>query len=777
VTALPTDGRRVDAALLAGWTLLVLGLFADVLFLGRTLFREDFSLYEYPQHLVTARALLAGRLPEWNDLLHLGLPHLANPTSAVFYPPTWLDLLDVVWALNARVALHVWLAGVGTWLLARRLGAARVGAAVAALAFALGGPLLGYADNPFYQASGAWTPLVLTAWLGVLRGDAPWRAAVATGLALAAQVLAGDPQAALASGLWGAVLTAAWLVAADGGPRVARVGRVAAGGLVAAGVGLGVAAIQWVPSALFLASSVRASGADPGEVLAVWALHPARLATLLVPHLFGAPLPVNSEWAHPWMSDGRFWFASLYLGALTLPLALVGAWRRGWRGVAVAGGLFLALAVGSHTPVLEALVRVLPPLGWFRFPEKYALQASLALALLAGGGLTELLDGARRARWLLLGPVVAGGAVAAQAGSFEPWVSAWSVVPNGAAALDAIRAGGLQAALVGLTAWALLRPAAAPRGATAGRLAQVATLTLPLLVAGDLLVANGPLLATADVVLLTRVPSLAQVLQTDAAGRPFRVFRDSALDRYPVHRDTQGAIVTMARNRATLGTSAAGQVGIEDLFGYTAALTSPRADLVDSLFRELDTWAARVDLRYLLVDATRPAARLEPWVRAGLLRELLVDPVTGVRVWRVEGPTSRLVCERAGTVVGGDESCRPGARSPGRVEAHVQLNAPATLVYGATLVPGWQATIDGREAPLIPVRAVLQGLEVPAGAHDVLLSYRTPGLVAGACVSGAVLAAVCAAWGAAAWRRRRAASPDGERSRPPVRPPPAGPAA
>jgi hypothetical protein len=749
-------GRWRERAPAVLWGLLVLGLFADVLFLGRTFFVDDFSLYEYPQHLVTARALLEGRLPEWNDLVHLGLPHLANPTAAVFYPPTWLDLVDVVWALNARVALHVFLAGVGAWLLARRLGAGRAGAGVAALTFALGGPLLGYADNPFYQASGAWTPWVLAAFVAALDSRTPLRAALATGLALAAQVLAGDPQAALCSGVWMALLAGAWLAwpEASGQRLATRTARAARSGLVAVGTALGVAAVQWIPSALFLASSVRSAGAAGDEVLSVWSLPPGRLANLLVPHLFGSPLPVNSSWAAPWMSDGRFWFASLYLGALAVPLAALGLAERRGRGVALALAAFGLLAVGAHTPVLGALVRVVPPFGWFRFAEKYALHASLALAVLAGLGATRALRASGRGPVALLVPALVGALVAGLAASFRPWITAWSPVPNVDVALEALRVGGLQAGLVGAAGFVLVR--LGRRGPDGLRVTR-ARLALLVVVAADLLLAHAPLLGTADRALLTREPSLAEVLKHDAGARPFRVFRDSALDRHPMHRDVDGLTVVMARNRATLGTSAAVQAGIEDVFGYTAALTSSRQALVDSLFRDLDAWTRRLDLAYLLVDGTRPAAKLEPWVRQGLLRELLVDPVTGVRAWRVERATSRVACERDGAPVGEGEACATVTQAPGHLEATVDLRAPATLVHGATLANGWHAAVDGVEAPLVPVYDVLQGVAVPAGAHRVTLTYRTPGLVPGAALSVVAIVGLAAGWAVARRRRRERA--------------------
>jgi uncharacterized membrane protein YfhO len=122
----------------------------------------------------------------------------------------------------------------------------------------------------------------------------------------------------------------------------------------------------------------------------------------------------------------------------------------------------------------------------------------------------------------------------------------------------------------------------------------------------------------------------------------------------------------------------------------------------------------------------------------------------------VLGPSSRLRCERGGRPVTPPEVCRLVARSPGRVTAEVDLRAPATLVHGATLVPGWSARLDGVELPLATAHGVLQGLDVPAGRHAVELAYRTPGLVLGAMFSAATALALAVALVVVLRRRRRA---------------------
>jgi uncharacterized membrane protein YfhO len=41
-------------------------------------------------------------------------------------------------------------------------------------------------------------------------------------------------------------------------------------------------------------------------------------------------------------------------------------------------------------------------------------------------------------------------------------------------------------------------------------------------------------------------------------------------------------------------------------------------------------------------------------------------------------------------------------------------------------MPGWTATIDGRETVIHPVDGIFQGVDVPAGSHRLAFSYSPP---------------------------------------------------
>ena len=95
------------------------------------------------------------------------------------------------------VALHVWLAGMGTFLFARRaLAVGRAAALLAAITFMFGGQLVSKEQFPNMVQASAWLPWVLWALDRVLRGRRV-RDALVLGLVLGLQLLAAHAQMTL----------------------------------------------------------------------------------------------------------------------------------------------------------------------------------------------------------------------------------------------------------------------------------------------------------------------------------------------------------------------------------------------------------------------------------------------------------------------------------------------------------------------------------------------------------------------------------------------------
>ena len=79
------------------------------------------------REIVNRGAFAEGTLPLWDPYEFGGRPHLANPETLALYPPHMvLRVLPLPLFFALSFALHTWLAGAGTYLAARALGASRL---------------------------------------------------------------------------------------------------------------------------------------------------------------------------------------------------------------------------------------------------------------------------------------------------------------------------------------------------------------------------------------------------------------------------------------------------------------------------------------------------------------------------------------------------------------------------------------------------------------------------------------------------------------------------
>jgi len=92
-----------------------------------------------------------------------------------------------------------------------------------------------------------------------------------------------------------------------------------------------------------------------------------------------------------------------------------------------------------------------------------------------------------------------------------------------------------------------------------------------------------------------------------------------------------------------------------------------------------------------------------------------------------------------------------------RVVIDATSDAPGILVLSDVFYPGWQATVNGKKAPILPAYSGLRGVVVPAGSNTITMIYRPvwlwPGIIA------TLLAAALAIWFTVAKRFSAAAAP------------------
>jgi hypothetical protein len=381
--------ERADAGAVVGLLALVAAFNPGLVFFGRVLGGYDTFVYFYPLRSYLGEALRQGRLPLWNPYLFAGSPFLANPQTGVFYPGSWLfAVLDVPPAYALNFLAHLALAAISLYVFARSsLGLGRLASMLGGAGFAFSGFMNGQAGHINQFSVAAWLPAVALFLDLSLRGLRPWPfAALVVGLAL--QIVAGHPQEVYMT-VAALGLLVLWRCLPAGALALVR-GSLTLG--VAAGLAVGLAAAQLLPTLELSGLSVRSGGLSYQD-----ASFGALPWPLLLPSLF------PGYWAH--LPTTEFFG---HLGTVLFALAWLGLLAGKGRAAAL-GALYVALglllAVGDATFLYQLLFNWAPGFASFRVPARWLFISTFGLALLAAAGADWLLawtDGGRSAIRALL---------------------------------------------------------------------------------------------------------------------------------------------------------------------------------------------------------------------------------------------------------------------------------------------------------------------------------------------------------------------------------------
>lgn len=729
--------------------LLGLTLLAELpMVLGGPLLGMDAITQFVPWYAHLGEQLRAGVLPVWNPHVFAGAPFIADPLSGWTYLPAMLlfTALPITAATPLYLILHMTLAGVGAYLLARTLGLDPVGAFVASVAYEFTGYLFLQNTCCFaFAAVQAWWPLALLGVLLAARAGSGRGRIAAWGLAGVAlsQVIAAWPgQGSLyvlvATGAWtvwwtvvsperrAAVLPVAAGPAEAGGLRAtgrtlrARLVALSWHGGAVLAVGLGLAAAGLLPRLAFNASSNLAGGYPGAEGVA------NQVAGWSV-----------TEWTR--LARPGVWYA----GRVTLVLAAVAPFlaRRARRlGIT----LFLAclclaalvLASQARTPLHELLFLIpgadrLHP----NRPERVLLIFYLPAALLAGSTVSALRLRTRPRRWLK-----AALALAVVVDLLAANVAA-------VAELRGSRKGDERLVRVDLDE----RYAASPAGA----FVRAASRRRP-----------GRYFGYRPVV-------------SDGVARPYA---------YSVRWNDPAIQALEVNNEAML-------VGIDDIQGYNPTHVAQYDDVIAALngrdqdYHFTDVRPTGLDsplldllnVRWVLVPAEPEVESGDPARIDQLVRDLptvftgggvrvLANPQALPRAWLVHDARRVAPGEALDLLADGAvdarrevllETAPPPLSDPGDPDAdrvriverdssqmvvRTASSADSLLVLSEIITPGWRATLDGRPAELLTANHAFRALALPSGEHVVELRYRPRGLYAGLGVSLVTMVVLAAAF-------------------------------
>jgi hypothetical protein len=236
-----SEARIACVLVFAAWVVAL----APVLLGGRTFAGEQHLAGAVPWYDRLASSIADGSIPEWDDASGLGAPVALEVGRPLLYPPAWLvAALPRPWSIDAVLAGHLLLFGMGAALWARRHGAEPMGAAMAGSAAALSAAATGMLANDGALCAAAWLPWI--GWSADRLGAAGRRRALEGALLLA--VMFGALLLA-AGGAAGAALAA--LLVAVAAVLARAPGRATAWIAIAGGAAAAVllSAPAWLPAA------------------------------------------------------------------------------------------------------------------------------------------------------------------------------------------------------------------------------------------------------------------------------------------------------------------------------------------------------------------------------------------------------------------------------------------------------------------------------------------------------------------------------------------------
>lgn len=713
-----------------------------------------------------------GRIPEWNPYLFGGMPFIAAMHGDVFYPTAWLRwILPTDTAMNLGFAVHIVLAGGTLYAFLRALGVGWGAAVTGGVAYELSGIVAGLV-NPGHDGKlfvSALTPLL---FLAILRGVRDRRASAWGVLALVVGLsLHGHPQLSyyllVAGALWGLWL----LFLAPERPASGR-GPIIAWSLAAVVVGFGLYAIQAMPFYQYIPFSPRAEGGPSGgwEYATAYSLPPSELISLVMPEFNGIrdaywgvnPLKHHTE----------------YVGVLPLLLAIIGLGDRSRRPVILALGgiglLFLLISLGGHTPFYRLWYEVMPMMKKVRAPGMAFFLVAFPLSVFAGFGAGRLLKGEVPFRLVAIGAGAFGVlGLLGLAGVLQGVADALAIPQRmDQVMLNAadLKSGSLRVLLLALLAlgagWAV----------AAGKVRSAA--------AAGLLAAA----VTADLWSVERrffnfQPPAAVTYRDDeitAAVRrtplPYRVldagvYRGSWLMAHGIP-----AVLGYHGNEVRFYDELLGgknewrYLGAPALWDLLAVQYLIVGQAIDwsgwSLIAgPVPTVGGPPGYLYR-ADAVRPWVRVVP-AAAKVPEEHLVPTLLDPRF-----PADRIVLFPDTSTVTpaalGDSVPAPAAVTaslttwePGRLSVSLEGRAetPTWLLVSETWYPDWRATVDGEPAPVRRGQHALITVELPPGARQVELEFRSEAYRRGRLITFLSLAAALAMMTVP--RRRRSTDANG----------------
>lgn len=738
-----------------------------VISLQGTLWNDYIEQY-YPYRVFASRALRNLTFPFWNPYSFSGMPFFADIQSAVLYP---LNLLLALFSgkkmLNPvlfeyQIILHIILAGIFTYILARDFRRSRTGALTASLVYMLGG----FATSHIFHVTMIhvlpWFALALfTFRRALLRSSLYYTAA--TGTILCFIAFAGHPQLYIYIHylLAGYLLFHLITLFKEKMPikKIAFSGAIL---LIAVCIGGGLSSVQLLPTSELSKESVRPEMEYRHS--AQGSFRPHRFITLLAPNFYSMPNlyrdnvpPVYWGVSEDDIDPGAhyYWETTIYLGIAPLLLAILALLLRSpsvfFLGITAAVSFLIAM--GDTTPFYWLVYHLLPGFKLFRNPARIGIIFTLAMSLLAAFGTDWLISNAaglsQKAKRKTTGVFIAiAGAIFLLAllfagGAFKQQVFTFLVkcglLGDDIAQIEEYLFTSVYPfanAQVWLCTFLVFASLAIAAGRIHGFLpSRVVSVILPVFILADLLLFGYGFSAMKNNPrTIYETTPLIRSVQDEGKKEIFRINSRGSM---PGSDEIGGPFLLFRRNEGT----------VHEMFlmeGYNPLRL--KRQLMDRKTRTLDilnikykiTWDELTGDMQIAPHATGlPRARMVPSYRVVTGEEQILptlhDPVFD--------HVNEVVLEEqpegvpAGQPPSDVSSAYITSYGYNRIETAVTNGRPALLVLSEIWYPAWKATVDGEPAKVLRADNALRAIPVPAGNHTVVCRYDDGAFKTGLAIS------------------------------------------
>lgn len=679
---------------------------------------------QIPWRKISIASWKNGHIPAWNPYTFMGVPLDANIQAAPFYPLNIIFMVlnfPVAWTL--LIVLQPFLAGVFMYMYLKRQGLADMSAGIGSIAWSFSGFSVSWMTWGTIMHAALWLPLMLISIdeLTDSHKKIPeyirWSVVLVIGMVMT--ILGGHIQVAA----YIIFLSIMYFAYKAGKPTLwISIGCAISAGLAA----LALTAVQWIPLIRFIAESGRAGSFEAWKH-AGWFLPLPHIAQFFVPDFFGNPATLNywGEWNY-----GEF---IGYIGVLPIVFAGSVLFMGGMpRFFAVSAAIALGLMMSNPISRLPFLLHV-PVLSVLQ-PTRLMVIVDFSLAVLAAIGYDRSLKGGKislkmSACIFSLG-IIGLWAYVLFARFF---VHDLQLLEHIAVAKRNLI---MPTFLIGVcAAWVFIYPYIKKRSVkTAAAIVVFVVILFDLYRFGWKYTPFTPseffFPRTKVITFLEQQPKPFRIMSLDD-----RILPPNASSYYGIESVEGYDPITPLQYDRFLSASERGNADMGIPSGFNRIYT---AHNIDSILLPY------FNVKYVLslTDVKRPF--LKEVFREGETRVYeytkqlprVYFPDTTVRVNTVNDELSSLfsVSGSVGTVGSfvhiiniprtGDEIAEVTEYLPDQIRVHAQTSSERLLIVLNQYDRRWKVTVDGKPGTVIRTNYLFMGVAVPAGSHDIILSYQ-----------------------------------------------------